>query len=87
MEECGSGPKLLVILALTVACLLPFAPYILHIHTISLHPIFFPISCAVALPLVVVIIYSILRCRAVDEEAGRERAERLARRSLRARRL
>lgn len=85
MDDAGRGPKLLVIFALVVACLLPFAPYFLHIRTLSLHPIFFPISCAVALPLVVVTIYSVLRCNAIDEEARAERSNSHERRRLKGR--
>lgn len=82
VDDCGSGSKLLVIFALVVACLLPFAPFFLHVRSLSLHPIFFPISIIVAVPIIVIIIYSVLRCGEINEELRRERAERRERRRL-----
>lgn len=74
MDSGGSGPKLILILTLIVACLLPFAPYLIHFRTLSLHPVFFPLSCVIGLALLVAVVYSVFRCTAVEEEARRERA-------------
>lgn len=77
VEECtSSGPKLLLVFALIVACSLPFAPLLLNLGTLSLHPFFFPLSLVLAVPLLLALCYSVSRCRADDEEVRRLLLER-----------
>lgn len=62
IEGASTGAKLLLLFALILVCLLPLGPHLLHIKELGIHPVFFPIACVVALPIIVATVYSILRC-------------------------